>query len=450
MSLDAAYSYVDSNIDRFISEFQKYVQQESISAQNIGMEECSKLVEGMMKDLGITTKIYPLENGAPIVYGELLNPNSDKTLLLYSHYDVQPPEPLDLWNYPPFGAEIDDGKIYGRGASDAKGNGFTYLKAVETLQKTPGTNLPNIKFLYEGEEEIASKNLPGFINANKEMLKADAAISADGSLDENGAPRLNLGLKGLLYVELNCQTATGDAHSMRAPLVANPAWRLVWALNTIKDQNDRILIDGWYDNVTPLTQEEKDLLGEIDFDEKEIQQQWGVSSFLGNPTGTNALEQWISQPTATICGFGSGYTGDGSKTVLPSKAKVKIDFRLVPNMNPDELFERVKSHLIQNGFNDITVTKIGQLYPSKTPVTSPIAKVVRDAAEKVYERKPSVYPNSAGSGPDFVFTKLLGLNSVWTGCSPPASNIHAPNEFTTIRDINMGAKYAATVLHYFA
>ncbi len=449
MELKRVFEYAERNRGRFVDELKALLRQPSVSAQDKGVKECAALVGKMMVEAGIDARVIPIEGGQPLVFGEVKSKTSRRTLLVYDHYDVQPPEPLEEWSNAPFEADIKEGKIVARGASDSKGNLLAYVKAVESFLKT-GNDLPiNVKFLFEGEEEIGSPNLPKFVEANKGMLKADGVVCCDGGDDPSGRPSINLGLKGILYVELRCTGAKSDLHSSYAPLVVNPSWRLVWALNTLKNIDERLKIPGWYDGVKSPIPEEAVLIKEIPFDEKRLLEEYGVAGFLRELHGVEALRALVYDPTCTICGFDSGYTGSGSKTVLPRRAMVKLDFRLVYDQNPNDLYEKLKRHLQQNGFGDVEVVKLGALEPSKTPATAPIAKATMKAAEEVYGVRPVVYPNAAGSGPDYLFTKRLGLGSVWTGCSPSFSHAHAPNEFTTVDAFMRGIRYASTIMKEF-
>ena len=267
MQLDKIYEYIGSNSQRFIDDLVRLVRQPSVSARKEGMQECAEIVEEMMKEIGFSTRIIPEEEGNPVVFGEIRSKSSKKTLLFYDHYDVQPPEPLEEWIYDPFSGEVHDGKIYGRGTSDNKGNIVSRLKAIQAFLETTGSVPINIKFVIEGEEEIGSPNLEPVIQANKDLFSADAAIWEFGGTDRKGRPRVYLGLKGVLSIELKAKGASRDAHSASAPLIPNPAWRLVWALNAMKDKQDKILIDGFYDRIEPPSAEEVGYLKEIPFEE---------------------------------------------------------------------------------------------------------------------------------------------------------------------------------------
>ncbi|RMF29301.1 MAG: M20/M25/M40 family metallo-hydrolase [Candidatus Nitrosothermus koennekii] len=441
--------YVEKNKDDIISDLRNLVKHPSISAQNVGMEECAATLNGILRDAGVTSSIKKPEDGNPIVIGEIKG-SSDKTLLFYSHYDVQPVEPIEAWRYNPFSGVVADDKIHGRGAADSKGNVVAMIKAVKYYVDTVGEPPVNIKFLIEGEEEISSVNLPKFVEDNKDRLKADATICFDGSLNQKGAASIYAGLKGMLYVELRCRTASVDMHSGLAPIVPNPAWRLLKALQTIRNDAGKIMIDKWYDDVKVPTKEDLALLRKLDYDEKMIMVEYGIKGLINNVKGKTALKKLLFDPTCNIAGIHAGYTGPGSKTVLPSMAYAKLDFRLVYDQDPDKLIMLIRKHLDKEGFKDIELYKFGSLKPSKTSPKAKIVKAASTAAKETFGLDPSIFPNMWGSGPDFVFTKILQQESIWTGCSPAYANIHAPNEFTGIRNVLDGVCYAAMIMQEFS
>lgn len=446
--MESVREQVESNQEDIVSDLRKLVKHPSISAQNVGIEECAAALNEIMRDSGIESHIIKLKDGNPIVYGEVKS-SSNKTLLLYSHYDVQPVEPLDEWKYNPFSGVVADNKVHGRGAADSKGNVIALIKAAKMFLDTVGEPPVNLKFLIEGEEEISSINLPAFVKKNRKMLKANASLCFDSSLNPAGMASIYAGLKGLLYLELRCKTASVDMHSGLAPIVPNPAWRLVSALDSIK-KDDKIAIDGWYDDVEVPSKEDLKLLDSLDYDEKMIKKEYGVSELLDNTSGKEALKKLLFEPTCNIAGIQSGYTSTGAKTVLPNEAFVKLDFRLVYDQNTDDLIKKLRTHFAKRGFTDMTIYKLGTVEPSKTDINAKIVKAATKAAEHVYKKKPALFPSMWGSGPDFVFTKILKLQSVWTGCSPSYANIHAPNEFTNIRNVLDGVCYAGMIIQEFA
>jgi acetylornithine deacetylase/succinyl-diaminopimelate desuccinylase-like protein len=451
-NLNTALEYVSKNKDRFLQDFRTLLKQPSVSAQKIGIEDCARIVRKQMETAGINAKILPEKNGNPVVYGEVKSKSNSKTLLIYGHYDVQPPEPLEKWVSGPFDAKMQGKKIVARGAADSKNNVTSFIKAAESFLKTTGEVPLNLKFIVEGEEEIGSPHLPGFIEENAERLKADSVVCYDGDFDETGRAKISLGVKGLLYVELRCKKAKEDLHSSYAPLAENPAWRLVWAMSTIKSPDDKILIKGWYDDVEPFSPAQSRLLGKIPFRGQNLLKEWGLKNFLKAKTNKEALKRYMTEPTCTICGFKTGYIGEGSKTVLPGSAMLKIDFRLVWNQNPKKQLRLLKEHLHTHGFDDIQVKPFGGLEPSFTKPSAPIAKAAEKAARIAYGNSAVVIPRNPASGPDYVFTKRLGMDSIWTGSGPPSaySHAHAPNEYTTTDHFLGGIRYIAAIIDSYA
>jgi len=450
MSLEKVYKYIEAHSDNFVKDLVKLVKQPSVSAKGEGIEACAKLVEKMMREIGLSTKIFKGEKGNPVVYGEKLSKKSRRTLLFYNHYDVQPPEPLEKWTHKPFSGKIINGKIYGRGASDNKGNIVSRLKAVQTLIDVTG-NLPmNIKFFVDGEEEIGSPNLEPIIRRYKSQFSADAAIWEFGGTDRRGRPNLHLGLKGILSIEMKATCASKDVHSANAPIIPNSAWRLIWALNLLKDKKGDILIPDFYKDVLPLSSEEIECLKNIPFEEEETKKELNLKEFLHNKSGLEALKALLSQPTCTINGLVSGYAGKGSKTVLPHEATAKLDFRLVPNQKSNTIYRQLVKHLKKHGFGDVEIIKHGSTEPTKTPISDPFVKLVAKTAEKVYGKRAVIYPISAGSGPMHLFRNFLGYPIVSVGCSHPEANTHAPDENLKIESFIKGTKFMATLITAFA
>jgi acetylornithine deacetylase/succinyl-diaminopimelate desuccinylase-like protein len=425
------------------------IKQPSVSAKGEGMQECAEMVEKMLRNTGFSARLIAEKDGNPIVYGELKSEDSKKTLLFYDHYDVQPPEPLDEWEFGAFSGKVHKGRIFGRGASDNKGNIVSRVKAVESFLKTVGRVPVNVKFVVEGEEEIGSPHLPSLIREHRNLFSNDATIWEFGGTNYAGRPEIYLGLKGVLSVELRAKGASRDVHSANAPLVPNPAWSLVWALNTVKNKRDEILVEGFYEDVEPLPEEELRLLDDIPLEEEKLKKTLGLKEFLGKKTGAEARKTLLCSPTCTINGFLAGYTGPGSKTVLPKEAKVKLDFRLVPKQMPGKILKKLRKHLQKNGFEDVETICYGSTEPTKTPVTNSFAKVVAKAARKVYRKKPIVYPTSAASGPMHLFRNWLNCPVVSAGCSHADARGHAPNENLTIEGFIKGTKFVATILNDF-
>jgi acetylornithine deacetylase/succinyl-diaminopimelate desuccinylase-like protein len=448
--MESVFRHIDAHKDEFITRLQDLCRQPSIAAQGVGLEETAAKVSALMTEAGIQSRVIPVRGGAPIVYGEVKG-KSPRTLMLYNHYDVQPPDPLDEWVSAPFAAEIRDGKIFARGVADNKGNLVARICAIEAMLREQGELPVRVRFVVEGEEEIGSVSLPRFVRDNRDLLVADACIWESGYRDLQENIVLSLGVKGICYVELEATGANRDLHSSVATMVPNPAWRLVWALSTLKDRNEQVLIDGFYENVAEPTEEEMTQLRRIAAhrDDDMMRRDYGLDRFLLGSSGVELLKRNLFQPTCTICGISSGYAGQGSKTVLPHRAVAKVDFRLVPNQRADEIFEKVKAHMAQHGFADIAVRALGNEDPAKTPMNAEIVKIVVESVRRVYNREPLVLPSMAGTGPMHVLATTNGIPTVGTGVGYAHSNNHAPNENIRITDFIDGMKHIAAIVHIF-
>lgn len=449
--LDAVYAAIDRERERFVGDLQRVVRQPSMSSQGIGVRECAELLVAMMGDLGIDARVMETA-GLPVVFGEIRSPLPDApTLVIYNHYDVQPPEPLDEWHYPPFDAELHDGIIYGRGATDAKGNLLAHLKAIDAF-RVAGAPLPcNIKFLFDGEEESGSPSLPAFVAEHTALLAADAALSFDGGFDADDRPHIGFGSSGLLFVEIRVRGARADLHSARARLVENPAWRLVWALSELKGPDGRVNLPGFYDAIRPVTAIDRAALAQTGWNDEAQRRSLGTERFLGGVSGLAAFEQLLFTPTCNIAGFGTGWMGEGHKTVLPSRAACRLDFRLVADQDPNTILAALRRFLDDHGCADFEVEDMGSIEPSRTTLDTPFAAVVIDAARQVYGGEPAVRPTGDASGRQGVWLggRLGGIPAAGTGVGPPAWRGHAADEFMTVGHYLNGIKYAATIWSLF-
>jgi acetylornithine deacetylase/succinyl-diaminopimelate desuccinylase-like protein len=436
--------YVEQSRSRWLEELFRFLRQPSISTRDEGVRECAGLLKTFMTEAGIKAQVMETDRH-PVVYGEIKGKRA-LTLLIYGHYDVQPPEPLQEWNTPPFEPTVKNGKIYGRGTSDNKAQLFTYVKAVEALLKTSSSLPISLKFLYEGEEEIGSPSLKPFVSKNLDLLNSDLVVYSDSHIHESGAPLLILGLKGMLYVELRVKTSSQDQHSMRATSIPNPVWRLVWALSTLKDRNNRILIPGFYDAVLPPTPLEKEAVAQIPYDERSLLTHFGVKEFLPGRDTRDYYPNLVFEPTCNIAGIISGYVGPGSKTVLPCTASVKMDLRLVPRQDPMDIFNKLKRHLEQQGFGDIEYATHGLITPSRTPIDDPAVPALKEAVRRVYGTDPLVFPNIGGAGPNYVFTDVLGKPCFVIPHATHDQNNHAPNESMDLEGFFKGIKTGISVI----
>ncbi len=440
------FDYIDAHRDEALEDLVRLCRQPTISAQGVGIEETVALLTQMMEQYGITCQVLP-SKGFPVVYGELAG-ESSTTILFYNHYDVQPPEPLELWSSPPFEPTFSQGQLRARGVSDNKGNIVARLLAIQAYRQVQGRLPVSIKFVIEGEEEIGSVNLPDFVKEHRQLLAADGCIWEGGGVDWEGRPMITLGLKGILYVELTVRGAQRDVHSSMATIVPNPAWRLVWALASLKDWEENIMVQGFHDSVRPTSQQEIDAIAAMPPEDEELRKSLGLERFVKGLTGFEMRSRHLLEPTCNICGLDAGYTGAGSKTVLPCLARAKLDFRLVPEQSPEDVLKKLRQHLDSYGFSDIAITLTECEPPARTPLDAPFVAVVSDAAREVYGVEPVIVPNFAGSGPMASFTDTLGLPTVCAGVERPDSKAHAPDENIRVDDFVLGTKHIAAILKH--
>lgn len=427
----------------------RLVRQPSVAAQSFGMEECAQLTAALFREAGAdTVEIWRLPDAAPAVFAEF-GGASDRTLLFYNHYDVQPAEPLELWSTPPWEGAIRDGKLIARGVSDDKGPLMARIAAIRAVRRLRGELPCRVKFLVEGEEEIGSVHFDAYVEKHKGRLRADACIWEFGGVDQEGHPELTLGLKGLCYVEMEARGANRDQHSSIGAIVPNPAWRLVWALNAIKGPDGRVRIPGFYDGIQPPTEAERAAVRRVPWNPERLRQNLGIASFTveGDDAAREAL---LFGPTCTICGLDSGYQGPGPKTVLPAVARAKVDFRLVPGQDPHDVFQKLRKFLDEHGFEDIRLTLLSAERAYRTPVDDPFVRLVAETAEKAYGKPARVHVTSAGSGPMYPLGHALGIPMVSAGCGYWDSRAHAPDENIRLSDYAQGIYHMALLLQEFA
>ena len=441
--------FVHENLSRFVKDVARLASQPSVSARHEGVEECAELVEMMMNDVGLKTRMLKMDGVAPLVYGEMKSSKSSKTVMFYNHYDVQPEEPLELWNSPPFKPEVREGRLYGRGVSDDKGELVSRLKLLEAYVKVYGEPPCNLKFCFEGEEEVGSVHLDEYVRKNQDMFKADAVVWEFGETDEEGRPVVALGVKGMIYLELVLKSLSIDAHSSYAAALPSAPWRLLGLLNLVKDQNERILIPGWYDDVETLSEDESKVLDEQPFDADVFLRTYGSKTFVGRLNNSQAKKALAQRPTANIAGIWAGYIGPGSKTVLPKEIHCKMDFRLVPNQDPEKLFERFKNFLREKGYGDVEIQLESMEPAARTSYRDPFVQASIKAGETVFGKKSVVKVSEAGTGPLYVFTRRYHAPAVMIGVSPPDNAIHAPNENIRIDLFEKGIHWLAQTIQNY-
>lgn len=436
---------------QYVEDLRAFLRQPSVAAQNLGMQACAELLAGHLREIGCDeVRILPTP-GFPVVCAEVKG-ESDRSVLVYGHYDVQPPEPLEAWPHPPWSAHLENGRIYARGAVDDKGNLYCAVKAVESYLRAGLRPPVSVKFWIEGEEEVGSPNLAPFAREHYDWLKCDGMILQDGGEASDGRTEFNLGMKGMLYLEFAVKKNPRDLHSGKAPVVENAAWRLIWALSSMKGPDDRVLVEGFYDNIQPVTELEMDCIRENAVDDQVLIDEFGGAPLKQGLTGPELFKTLYFEPTMTVCGIESGYNGPGQKTVLPAAARAKMDIRLVPGQEPKDILAKVKRHLVAHGFGDIEVRTLGGdgLPAARTAIDAPVAQALLKAVTEEWNgRRPIIKPSVEGSGPGSVFSDVLQIPWALTRYGPKEALMHAPGEYTEVAGYHRGIRTVIKFLHYF-
>ena len=447
LALTDVLSRVEADAGKALEILKEYVRFPTISAHKRAQPETAAFVRRLLVENGFEAREYPTDGGPNVVFGQMIVDERKPTLLMYQHYDVQPVDPLNEWKRDPFDPTIEDGKFWGRGCADTKGNFIMQLLAVQAWQGVEGRPPINLKFVVEGEEEVGSPHFGSFVHANQDILHADGATIEGGDHLHEGTPKIELGCKGILYVEMMSRTAKVDQHSSYAAIAPNPAWRLIQALMTLRDVNGRIKVPGWYKDARRPTARELRYLRASAFKADALKEFWGVSEFVGDGNDFDVLRRLIYSPTCTICGFVSGYIEQGTKTVNPAVAKAKIDFRLVPNMKQAKQFAKLRDHLIAKGFGDIELVPAKEaLEAAAIPLSARVVKAAIKGSVDAYGREPEVWPWSAGASAHGFFNEVVGVPSIsGPGVSYDGSNYHAPNEHFRMADFVGGSKHMAAM-----
>jgi acetylornithine deacetylase/succinyl-diaminopimelate desuccinylase-like protein len=431
--MDKVIDFINVNREKYLEELKAFLAIPSISAlpEHAGdVKRCAEWCADEMRRIGLQNVRLIDTPGNPVVYGEWLGAPGAPTILFYGHYDVQPVDPLNLWETPPFEATIRDGEIYARGSADDKGQVFMHFKAVEAHMKQTGKLPVNIKFILEGEEEVGSVNLDNFVKAHKSELTADVVVISDSPMFARGVPSICYGLRGLVYFQIDLRGSNTDLHSGSfGGAVANPAIVLSQMLASMKDRGGRIKIPGFYDDVVALTEEERAAWATLPFNERQYKKDFGIPKVFGE-SGYSTLERTWARPTFEVNGLLSGFTGEGAKTVLPAVAMAKVSMRLVANQDPDKIANLFEAHLkkIAPKTVELKVTRMHGGKPWMTSYDNPFVQAAGRAIEKGFGQKP-VYTREGGSIPVVsTFQEELGLPSVLFGVGLPDENAHAPNE----------------------
>jgi acetylornithine deacetylase/succinyl-diaminopimelate desuccinylase-like protein len=443
--LPAVLAHIEAQSQDFIERLLAYVSRPSISAQNIGIGETAAWLLSVVQDLGMEAQLLQTA-GHPLVYGRRVDRPGAATVLLYGHYDVQPADPLEAWISPPFEPEIRDGRIWGRGVGDNKGQHFAQLLAIESWLAVSGDLPCNVIVLLEGEEEVGSPHIAEAMHTYSSLFAdVDLVITADGPLHESGQPVLSYGPRGVASFELRVRHANRDFHSGNWGGVApNPIWTLVHLLATMKDAQGRITIDGFYDRVQPPTEMERQALDALPLNLERLMANVDLTR-LDEPQDRPFYDRLSVWPTFTINGFHGGYGGPGSKTVLPAEAFVKCDVRLVEAMTVDDILDKIEAHVRRHA-PEVEFIRQDGMDPSKTPLESPFTEPLRRAFVEAQGEEPLLVPAMGGSLPDYVWTKILGVHSFGTPYANHDEANHAPNENMEVERFIKGIKTGAAVL----
>ncbi len=445
MSLEEVYQEIEHNKDASINLLCDLLKIPSIAAKKTGGPEAIEFLSKVFEEAGFS--YFLAETAGNPVFCAEMNVGARKTLLFYDHYDVQPEDPVDLWDSPPFEPTIRDGKIFARGVSDNKGEIICRLQAIKAYNHVFGKPPVNIKFVIEGEEEVGSPNLEEFVNNNKNFISdADGCIWEFGGRDGDGIQQVYLGVKGILYVHLKTNTIGRDVHSGYTQFVDNAAYELSCALAALKDRNDKIQVPGFYDNIPEPSEKDMRIIEEFELKEDLFKENFGIDHFRLNLTGMDMKKKYFLEPTCNICGLWSGYQGPGGKTVTPNEAFAKVDFRLVPGQDPKDLIEKIRKFWDDNNFQHIEITGWDGYIAAQTSIENPFALAVINTIKDVEGHDPVIWPMVGGSGPMYLFE---GVPCISIGCGHSKGNAHAPNENIFIDDFVIGMKTIAELIHRF-
>jgi len=445
-------NYLREHRSQHLDELFQLVRIPSVSTlpEHAGdVKNCANFLAGHLEALGMK-QVKTMPTGRhPVVYGEWLEAPDAPTILIYGHYDVQPPDPLDQWDSPPFEPEIRDGQIYARGVVDDKGLLFAYIKAIESFFDTNGTLPVNVKFLLEGEEEIGSENLHAFVQEHAELLNADAVILSDNSMFAPDVPAICCGTRGLIFLQIDLESAARDLHSGGFGGIAeNPIQVLADILSALKDDNERVTIPGYYDDVVELTESERQYFSSLPLDEEALKTSSGLLEFVGEK-GFPLLERRWTRPTLDVNGILGGFTGEGVKTIIPSKAMAKITLRLVPNQDPDKIAQAAVDYIRSLAPATVKCSIHAEVGGRAflTPLDHPILTFIAKGIQQAYNREP-VFSRTGGSiGALTTFADILHVPIAMIGLSNPDDNIHAPNEHLTETAFYTGCEVTAHVLN---
>jgi acetylornithine deacetylase/succinyl-diaminopimelate desuccinylase-like protein len=449
-------AYLEQNKSLFLEELLDFLKIPSISSlsEHAGdVQQAAEWVAARMESAGIEgVRIMPT-GGHPVVYGEWLHAPDKPTVMVYGHFDTQPVDPIDLWSSPPFEPVIKDGRVYARGATDNKGNMFIPIIATEALLKTEGTLPINLKFIFEGQEEIGSPQLPGFLADQRELFACDLVVNADGGQLGEEEPGLNISAKGFAGLQIDVQGPNFDLHSgTYGGAVQNPIHALVRILDSMRAPDGRILVDGFYDAVSPLSDEDRDLIAAVPYDESDYKKELGVDELFGEPGYTTRERAW-TRPTLELNGIWGGFQGEGNKTVLPSQAHAKITCRLVADQDPNKILELIASHVVRNTPPGVKVNVspyVGRIRPYLIPRDHFGNQAAGQVLFQLYNKKP-YFIRTGGTVPVLpLFLDILGAHTVGFAFGLNDEKQHSPDEFFRLKNFERGQHGYCMLFHQLA
>ncbi|HEX8097467.1 MAG TPA: M20/M25/M40 family metallo-hydrolase [Pyrinomonadaceae bacterium] len=448
MSLARYDRYVERQARQFTERLQALCRMPSVAARGTGMRAVAEEVEQTMKRAGAGTRVFKIGSGYPIVFGEC--GSGPHCFVVYGHYDVQPIGQLTDWSYGPFAATVVDGRLYARGASNGKGDLVARLAAVEAYQKSFGKLPVCLRFVVEGEDGLGSPSLYRFTEEHAELLRAEGCLWDEGYKDARERLVVSLGFKGITFMELRVTGARTDLHSKWGAIVPNPAWRLVQALSTLVSPKGVITIDGFSSHIAPVSPEDTEALKEVELDEAELKREFRISNWVRGMKGAALVKEHLFGATCTICGIKTGHTEAGAKTVLPSTAVARLDFRLVPDLTPRLVAELLREHLDARGFGDVEIVELGSAPLAKSSTQTAVARAVIESAPEVYGTHPIVYPIDPSSGPVGTVCSASDPPTpvVSFGTSYAGSNPHGPDENIRLDDFIQSIKFFGRVIHH--
>lgn len=444
-NLQDIYDHIDEHKDEYIEDLLRLVRQPSISARSEGIEEMAALTARYLQEAGMTARIDDTP-GHPVVYGES-DVGAPRTLLIYNHYDVVPPEPLEAWTSPPFDPVVRDGYVFGRGTTDNKGNIVSRVAAMKAWQRVRGSLPINIKYIIEGEEEISSPNLGDWLEAHKEELEADGCLWEDtvGRVD---VPLVSLGNKGMCVIQLRCRTMPSDVHSGLAAALPNAGWRLIQALATMRDKDGRVLVPGFYDRVLPLDEDHQALLEKLP--PVSVWREAGIQ-LPGNLSDKEVAQVQSISPTFNLSGISAGYTGPGARGAVLATAEAKLDIRLVPDQDPEEIPDLIRKHLEAHGFGDIEVEPTSSpKRASRSKVRTLLNRAITEASRELYGADPIFEPNQGGCTPMVLVHDILEMPLSAMGVGHVTARTHGADENIKVDHLIDGIKFFVTLFDRFA